>query len=149
MRAGVRLGIDVGQARVGVSRCTPDATMAIPVATLERATAISGIAALATEWSPVEVVVGLPINLQGKDTASTADARAFAQELVECGVGPVRMVDERLSTVSAAAQLRASGKGSKKQRPVIDQAAAVILLQHSLDSERLQGVAPGFVVEAR
>lgn len=149
MRSGVRLGIDVGQARVGIARSTPDATVAVPVATLERATAISGIAALALEWKPVELVVGLPINLQGKDTASTADARAFAAELVEVGVGPVRMVDERLSTVSASAHLRASGRGSKKQRPVIDQVAAVILLQHSLDIERLQGVAPGFVVEAR
>ena len=147
MRVGVRLGIDVGQARVGVSRSTPDATVAVPVATLDRTTALSEITSLVSEWEPLELIVGLPINLQGRDTPSTDDARSFAQELVAAGMGPVRMVDERLSTKSASSQLQASGTNSRKQRPVIDQVAAVILLQHSLDSERLQGVPPGFLLE--
>jgi putative Holliday junction resolvase len=102
---------------------------------------------LVSEWEPLELIVGLPINLQGKDTPSTDDARAFAQELVDADVCPVRMVDERFSTRSASSQLQASGKNSREQRPVIDQVAAVILLQHSLDAERLQGVAPGFLLE--
>lgn len=146
MRQGVRLGIDVGRARVGIARSTPDGQMAVPVATLERETAVVGIAELVREWQPVELVVGLPINLQGNHTASTEDAEQFSQELLNAGLGPIRMVDERLSTVSASAQLRASGKSSKKQRPVIDQVAAVILLQQSLDTERLQGVPPGVIV---
>jgi putative Holliday junction resolvase len=132
---------------VGVSRCTPDGTVAVPVATLNRETAVEELIRLAEEWEPIELVVGLPVNLKGVDTESTADARRFATALLERGIRPVRMVDERLSTVSASAQLRASGKGSKKHKPVIDQVAAVILLQHSLDAERLQGVPPGFLVE--
>ena len=148
MRQGVRLGIDVGRARVGIARSTPDGQMAVPVVTLDRDTAVSEIAELVAEWQPVELVVGLPINLQGEHTASTEDAEQFSQELLHAGLGPVRMVDERLSTVSAQAQLRASGKSSKKQRPVIDQVAAVILLQQSLDTERLQGVPPGVIVMA-
>jgi putative holliday junction resolvase len=148
MRQGVRLGIDVGRARVGIARSTPDGQMAVPVVTLDRQSAVSGIVELVAQWQPVELVVGLPINLQGKHTASTEDAESFAQELAEAGLGPIRMVDERLSTVSAQAQLRASGKSSKKQRPVIDQVAAVILLQQSLDTERLQGVPPGVLVTA-
>lgn len=149
MRLGIRLGVDVGQVRVGISRSTPDATVAVPVITLDRATALAEIGSLVSEWNPLELVVGLPINLQGKNTPSTDDARSFAYEMVAAGLGPVRMVDERLSTVSASAQLRASGKNSRKHRLVIDQAAAVILLQHSLDSERLQGVPPGFVLKTR
>ena len=148
MRQGVRLGIDVGRARVGIARSTPDGQMAVPVVTLDRETAVSEITELVSGWQPVELVVGLPINLQGKHTASTEDAEQFSHELVSAGLGPVRMVDERLSTVSASAQLRASGKSSKKQRPVIDQVAAVILLQQSLDTERLQGVPPGVIVIA-
>ena len=148
MRQGVRLGIDVGQVRVGVSRSTADGAMAVPVETLSRDTASEDLVRLSEEWQPIELIVGLPLNLKGVDTASTSDAREFAKALVEQGLGPVRMVDERLSTVSASAQLRAAGKSSKKNKPVIDQVAAVILLQHSLDAERLQGVPPGFLLEA-
>jgi putative Holliday junction resolvase len=102
---------------------------------------------LVDELHPLEVIVGLPLSLSGSHTASTADAEGFALELATHLSVPVRMIDERLSTVQAQTNLRGAGKSSASQRRVIDQAAAVILLQHALDSERAQGVAPGHRVD--
>ena len=147
MREGIRLGIDVGQARVGVARSDPRGTMAVPVATLARVTALLEIAELAVEYEPLEIVVGLPINLQGERTPSTDDAEAFAREIEALGVAPVRMVDERLSTVSATSALHSAGRATRSHRSVVDQVAAVILLQHTMDSERSQGVAGGYVLD--
>ena len=143
MRRGVRLGVDVGKARVGVASCDPDGLLATPVETLPRAVALDSLARLAQEREPLEIVVGLPIALSGGHTASTDDAEQFARELAELVAAPVRLVDERLSTVQAASGLRAAGRSSKNQRQVIDQAAAVILLQHAVDSEKARGVPPG------
>jgi putative Holliday junction resolvase len=121
--------------------------MAVPVATLGRETALLEIAGLVLEYEPLEIVVGLPINLQGERTASTEDAEAFAREIEALGVAPVRMVDERLSTVSATSALHSAGRSTRSHRSVVDQVAAVILLQHTLDSERSQGVAGGYVLD--
>ena len=143
MRRGIRLGVDVGKARVGVASCDPDGLLATPVETLPRAVALDSLARLAQEREPLEIVVGLPIALSGGHTASTDDAEQFARELAELVAAPVRLVDERLSTVQAASGLRAAGRSSKNQRQVIDQAAAVILLQHAVDSEKARGVPPG------
>lgn len=155
MRSGVRLGVDVGKARVGLSRSDLHGMLATPIETVPRSLAESGeagaaptadllrIAAVQTELDAIEVVVGLPLALSGAETASTADARHFATELARVLPVPVRLVDERLSTVSAQSALRASGKKAKSHRPVIDQVAAVIILQHALDSERGTGTAPG------
>ena len=143
MRRGVRLGVDVGKARVGVASCDPDGLLATPVETLPRAVALESLVQLSEERAPLEIVVGLPIALSGGYTASTEDAEQFARDLTELVTVPVRLVDERLSTVQAAAGLRAAGRSSKNQRHVIDQAAAVILLQHAVDSEKARGVPPG------
>ena len=147
MREGIRLGIDVGQARVGVARSDPQGTMAVPVATLARSTALVEIAQLAREYELLEIVVGLPINLQGERTPSTEDAEGFAAEIDALGLAPVRMVDERLSTVSATSALYSAGRSTRSHRSVVDQVAAVILLQHTLDSERSQGVPGGYVLD--
>jgi putative Holliday junction resolvase len=143
-RRGVRLGIDVGRARIGVARSDPDGLLAVPVETVARtATAVGRIAELVAEHEPLELVVGLPINLRGEDTASTADARAFAEALSRaCGVA-VRMIDERLSTVTAHQALRASGRTQRNSRGVVDQAAAVVLLQHAIDTEKNTGNPAG------
>ncbi len=110
-RRGTRLGIDVGRARIGVARCDPDGLLATPVETVARDDAsIARIVALAEEYSAVELLVGLPLNMRGEDTLSTADARAFAQQLATASGRPVRLVDERLSTVSAHAVLRDTGR---------------------------------------
>ena len=147
MRRGPRLGIDVGTVRVGVARSDPDGLLAVPLETLARPDALSGIVEWVAEIAPLEVIVGLPIGLSGSDTASTEDARAFATELAGLVDVPVRLVDERLSTVQAQSELRAAGRSQKNQRGVVDQAAAVILLQHALDSERSQGVEPGHRID--
>ena len=147
MRPGVRIGIDVGRARVGVAVCDRDGLLATPVETVTRDDgSIARIGELVAEYTPIEVVVGLPLSLSGADTASTTDARDFASELATSGSTPVRLVDERLTTVSAQRALRESGRGTRGSRPVIDQVAAVIILQNALDSERMAGRPPGAVV---
>lgn len=144
LRPGVRIGVDVGKARIGVARCDPGATLATPVRTVPRAGGdLEAIAGLAAEFEAIEVVVGLPLSLSGARTASTEDAVAFAARLAAQVDVPVRLVDERLSTVTAQRALRASGRNSKTSRPVIDQVAAVIILQHALDFERSAGTPPG------
>jgi putative Holliday junction resolvase len=146
----VRLGIDVGTVRIGVSRSDPHGMLATPVETVPRVRNGDDrrrIAAIAMELGAIEAIVGLPLALSGAHTASTADAVGFAEALAAEVDVPVRLVDERLTTVSAQSALRASGKGSKAARPVIDQVAATIILQHALDVERAGGSPPGSLVE--
>lgn len=145
-RPGIRLAIDVGRARVGVARSDPHALLAVPVTTAARDGALVEIIRLVDDFSPLEVVVGLPLSLAGHHTASTNDAVNFAQELAKAISCPVRMVDERLSTVSAMSGLHQAGKSTKSAKEIIDQAAAVILLQHCLDSEKNSGRPPGTLV---
>ena len=148
MRAGVRIGIDVGKARVGVARSDRDGLLATPVETLTRdRTTVGRLVELARELEPVEIVVGLPLSLSGGDTMSTTDARDFAAELATASGTPVRLVDERLSTVTAQRALRDSGRRAKGSRPVIDQVAAVIILQNALDFERTAARPPGEPVD--
>jgi len=148
MRIGVRLGVDVGQARVGIARCDPHGVLATPVETLaRREQPVVGIRRLVAENEAIEVIVGLPLSLSGADTASTRDSREVAQQLAEVLSVPVRLVDERLTTVSAARALREAGRTTRNARSVVDQAAAVILLQHALDLERSSGKPPGALVE--
>ncbi|TDN92940.1 Holliday junction resolvase RuvX [Microbacterium sp. BK668] len=146
-RRGVRLGIDVGRARVGVARSDPDGLLATPVETVARDDAsIARLLAIGDEHAVFEFVVGLPISLNGGDTPSTADARAFAQALAEASTVPVRLVDERLSTVSAHSALRGAGRTQRESRRIVDQVAAVVLLQQALDVEKSTGRPPGFPV---
>ena len=146
----MRLGIDVGKVRIGVSRSDPHGMLATPVETVPRSEDAADrrrIAAIVTELGVFEIIVGLPLALSGAQTASTADAVSFAEALEAEVEVPVRLVDERLSTVSAHSALRASGKNSKSARPVVDQVAATIILQHALDAERASGRPPGRPVE--
>lgn len=148
MRSGVRIGIDVGKARVGVSRSDRDGLLATPVETVPRgAQTIERIRELIAELDPVEIVVGLPLSLSGGDTASTTDARELAAELATASGLPVRLVDERLTTVSAQRALHDAGRRAKGSRPVIDQVAAVIILQSALDFERTAEKPPGALID--
>ncbi|WP_172582274.1 Holliday junction resolvase RuvX [Subtercola boreus] len=151
MRQGVRIGIDVGKARVGVARSDLHGILATPVETVARSSSgtadIERILAIATEIDATEFIVGLPLSMSGGRTPSTDDASVFALELARAASHPVRMIDERLTTVSAQAALHRSGKNTKNSRPVIDQVAAVILLQHALDVERSTGNLPGLPVD--
>nr|WP_181783640.1 Holliday junction resolvase RuvX [Pseudonocardia pini] len=129
---GRRLGVDVGSVRVGVALCDPDGLIATPLETVPREGAAARIAALVEEHSAVEVVLGLPRTLAGREGPAAEAALAFQEELAGVGV-PVVLQDERLTTVVATQQLRGRVKG-RKQRAVIDQAAAVAILQGYLDA---------------
>jgi putative Holliday junction resolvase len=151
MRRGRRLAIDVGDARIGVASCDPDGILATPVETVpgrDVPAAHRRLTQLVGEYEPIEVVVGLPRSLKGGEGPAAAKARAFAGELAKnIAPVPVRLVDERMTTVSASQGLRASGVNARKGRSVIDQAAAVVILQQALESERVSGSAPGEGVE--
>ncbi len=145
MRTGVRLGVDAGKARVGVSVSDPSGLLATPVVTLDRSAPdlLERFSRLVSQYAPIEIVVGLPLNMQGNHTPSTEDAISLAQELSRSTNISVRMVDERLTTVSAHAAMRNVGKKQRGTRSVIDQVAAVMVLQHALDSERSSGRPAG------
>ncbi|SBS75108.1 Holliday junction resolvase RuvX [uncultured Microbacterium sp.] len=143
-RRGVRLGVDVGTARVGVARCDRDGLLAVPVETVPRTDAAAArVAELAAEYDAFEILLGLPISLGGRETSSTADARAFAAAVGAASGLPIRLVDERLSTVSAHAALRDSGRTQKSSRRIVDQVAAVVLLQQAIDVEKSTGNPAG------
>jgi putative Holliday junction resolvase len=146
VRTGVRVGIDVGKARVGVARSDIDGLMAVPSETLARLSALDELVALTEYMTIIEWVVGLPLSLDGGSTPSTDDARAFATELAARTEIPARMIDERLSTVGAQAALHSASHTTKSSRAVIDQVAATILLQSALDAERA-GTMLGETVE--
>lgn len=150
LRPGVRLAFDVGKARVGVARCDAEGILAVPVTTLRRdryGADLQEAADLVEEHDAIEVVVGLPTNLRGKSTPSTKDARRWALELAGM-VGPVavRMVDERLTTVSAHQALHGAGLKERSFRAVVDQAAAVVILNQALEAERRSGAPTGELV---
>lgn len=149
MRHGVRLGIDPGDARIGVARSDPTGFLATPVETVRRGKGdLARIAAIAGEEEAVEVVVGLPRSLSGREGPAAAKVREFAAALARrVSPLPVRLVDERMTTVSAEAMLRDRGRTGVKRRAVVDQAAAVLILQHALDAERTTGNPPGEIVE--
>lgn len=148
---GVRLGVDVGSVRVGVAACDPSGLIATPLATLDRRADgrdIADLARLAVEREVVEIVVGLPTGLSGRAGPAAVSVTTYAAALAE-RVAPigVRLADERFTTVEAGRSLRASGRDTRSARAVIDQAAAVIILQRALDEERATGVPPGRVVD--
>ncbi len=141
---GRRLGIDVGSVRIGVAGSDPDGILATPIETVRRDRSgkhVRRLAELAAELDAVEVVVGLPRTLADRTGPAAADAIEVADQLAEVLARrvpptPVRLADERLTTVSAQRSLRAAGMRSREQRAVIDQAAAVAILQSWLDERR-------------
>jgi putative Holliday junction resolvase len=135
--------------RIGVARTDPSGVLAVPVETVARGEGdLARIAQIVHEHEALEVVVGLPLSLSGRPGPAAAAAREFAGELVPVVAPvPVRLVDERLSTVSATHGLRAAGRTARSGRAVVDQAAAVVIVQYAVDSERATGVAPGSVVQ--
>lgn len=143
----MRIGVDVGSVRVGVASCDPAGMIATPVETLRRGRGdLDALSRFVTEREAIEVVVGLPTTLAGRHGPAAEAAETYAGQLAARLDVPVRLVDERLSTVGAQRDLRASGVDTRRGRRVIDQAAAVIILQGALDAERRTGTAPGRVV---
>ena len=151
MRPGVRVGVDVGSVRIGVAACDPEGVLATPVATvLARRRHRRGGARSSPGSGPTEVVVGLPRSLSGEEGPAAAAARQYAGVLA-ARVAPVdvRLVDERLTTVDAHRALRESRVAGRRQRAVVDQAAAVLILQAALDTERGSGHPPGELVSRK
>ncbi|XVX21797.1 Holliday junction resolvase RuvX [Actinomycetota bacterium] len=154
MRPGVRVGVDVGSVRVGVALSDPGGILATPETTLTRdeegGSDLEALAALVHEREALEVVVGLPLSLSGEESHAAGIARAYATTLAgRVAPVPVRLVDERLTTVDAHRGLRASGVDGRRARHVVDQAAAVLILQGALDLERSSGRPPGETVTRR
>jgi putative Holliday junction resolvase len=149
VRFGTRLGIDPGDARIGVARSDPSGFLATPVETVRTGRGdVRRLAQLVTELEAVEVVVGLPRSLSGAEGPAAVKAREFAARLARrVAPTPVRLCDERLTTVSAESILRDQGRHGARRRAVVDQAAAVLILQTALDTERSSGRAPGEIVE--
>ena len=137
---GRRLGIDVGSVRIGVASSDPDGILATPVETVRRDRAdkhLRRLAQLVNELEAVEVVVGLPRTLADRSGTSARDAIELADQLAgRIAPTPVRLADERLTTVVAQRSLREAGGRAKGQRSMIDQAAAVGILQNWLDQRR-------------
>ena len=141
----------MGNARVGVAVSDPSGVFATPVRTVPRDVGgladLAQIADLATEAAAVEVIVGLPLLLSGMEGEAARGARAYAALLAgRVAPIPVRLVDERLTTVAAHKRLRDSGVPGRGQRAVVDQAAAVLILQSALDAEQLSGNPPGEII---
>lgn len=148
MRLGRRLAIDVGEVRIGIAQCDPEGLIATPVMTLKvDRNSTRELQRLVEEIAPIEIVVGLPTSLSGNEGEAAQKARDFAAKLGTEITTPIRLVDERLSTVVAANAMRQSGINAKKGRASIDQVAAVVILQSALDAERTSGRPPGELLD--
>ena len=150
-RTGVRLALDWGTARIGVAACDPRGTLSYPVETIQARQGPEAVGrrvlALVAEYDPIEIVVGLPRHLAGAEGASATLVRERAAWLAGLVTPvPIRLVDERLTTVTASRALHEAGRDTRRQRAVIDQAAAVAVLDHALDAERATGKPAGEVV---
>lgn len=135
---GVVLAVDVGTVRIGVAASDPGQVLASPVLTLRRGAGdLAALVELVRERSAVRVVVGLPRTLAGRDGPAVAMVRSYVAELTPLITPvPVDLVDERLTTVVGERALVSAGVRSRARRGVVDQAAAVALLQGVLDSRR-------------
>jgi putative holliday junction resolvase len=145
--------VDVGSVRIGIAVSDPDGILATPVATVRRGKdkddddEVGRIARLSAERAAIEVVVGLPVSLSGHEGQAARSVRHFATRLArKIAPVPVRMVDERMTTEAAWRDMRASGISERRGRSTVDQAAAVIILQGTLDAERATGQPPGEII---
>jgi putative Holliday junction resolvase len=143
---GTRIGVDVGKVRVGVAICDPDGILATPLTTLTRdltakadrlPSDVAALADLVREHEAVEVIVGLPVTLAGQRGPAAAHVEEYARVLASAiAPVPLHLVDERMSTVVATRRLSERGVRGKRQRAVVDQVAAVEILQSWLDAQR-------------
>ncbi|HLL61585.1 MAG TPA: Holliday junction resolvase RuvX [Propionibacteriaceae bacterium] len=148
-RRGVRLAVDWGDVRIGVAACDAGGVLAYPLTTVAAGTdEVADLAGLVAEHTPLEVLVGLPRSLDGREGPAAAKARERAGRLAAAVAVPVRLVDERLTTVTASRRLRAGGRTAKQQRAVVDAAAAAAILEQGLSFERARGHPPGELVSA-
>jgi putative holliday junction resolvase len=148
VREGVRLAVDLGSVRVGVARSDPGGLLATPLTVVASGRdELDELVKLAASAGAIEIIVGLPTSLSGREGAAAAAARSFAADLARrLAPVPVRLVDERFTTTEAHQALRRGGKDSRARRGTVDAAAAAVLLQAALDTERATGRPPGQLV---
>lgn len=145
-RRGRRIALDVGSVRVGVASCDPDGILATPLEVVRRdddATAVSRIAALVDEQSALEIIAGRPRSLDGSDRAAVGAAEEFLRAVASAVDVPIRLVDERFTTVQAHGVLQSAGRNSRQRREIVDAVAAVLILQAALDTEKSGGSPAG------
>jgi len=144
----VRLAVDPGSVRIGVARCDPGGVLATPLTVVRRGKGdLDALASLAVAEDAMEILVGLPRSLSGHEGPDAVTAKEFAADLAaRVAPLPVRLVDERFTTATAHDALRAGGHDSRARRQSVDSAAAAVLLEAALESERRTGIAPGDLV---
>lgn len=148
VRSGVRLAVDPGSVRIGVARSDPGGVLATPLTVVRQGKrALHTLAELAAAEEAMEILVGLPRSLSGREGPAAATAKQFAADLAaRVAPLPVRLVDERFTTATAHDALRAGGHDSRARRQTVDSAAAAVLLEAALESERRTGRPPGELV---
>ena len=136
-RIGRRIAFDYGDVRIGVAICDPDGIIATPIATLQSKNPAlkSEIAKLLSEYEPVKAYVGNPKLLSGDDGEAVSKVLTFTEFLTANFDLPITLVDERLSTITAARKLRDAGVDARSAKPLIDAAAAVAILEQGLANE--------------
>jgi putative Holliday junction resolvase len=149
VRPGVRIACDVGSVRIGVARSDALGILAVPLDAVPAGPdSVAMVCDLVDEWAALEVYVGLPLRMGGQEGTAAASVREWAAGLAERTAVPVRLIDERLSTVQAQRAMHASGRSTRQSRSEIDSASAVMVLQAVLDAEQRSGSAPGEQVPA-
>lgn len=144
MRTGIRLACDVGKARIGMARSDPMGVLAVPLEAVPAGDdSAARVRELVHEYEAVEIIVGLPITMSGEQGPAAEYTRAWVAGLARLVDVPIRLHDERLTTVQAQRGLHEAGRTVKSSRSVIDSASAVVLLQACLDSERSTGAPVG------
>ena len=146
MRKGRRVAFDPGTVRIGVAVSDIDGVLASPWPAVPSGD-LAALSSLVQEVEPVEIVVGLPVGLDGNEGKSAQRARDFARAIAAATSIPVRLVDERLSTVQAQRGFHDQSRSVRQSRDMIDSASAAVVLQHALDAERTHGQPPGEVHE--
>ncbi len=136
-RRGRRLAFDYGDVRIGVAVCDPDAILATPLPFIHSGSPRRNreILALIAEYEPVLIYIGLPAHMSGELGEAAEKVELFISQLQEISKIPLKRIDERLSTVSAAATLRSAGKSAKDSKNLIDSMAAVAILEAGLRHE--------------
>ena len=141
------MACDVGTVRVGLARSDATGTLAVPLPAVPvGADAVTTVLGVLDEWQAIEVFVGLPLHLSGAEGPSSQFARRWARTLAERTDVPIRLIDERLSTVEAQRAFRASGRSTRESRSLIDSASAMVVLQSALESEHRTGRPAGVAI---
>lgn len=147
MRSGIRLACDVGKARIGIARSDPAGLLAVPLDAVKAGeNSIVEVCAIAREYEAIEIIVGLPLTMSGDRGPAAEYTEEWVKSLADATTLPIRLHDERLTTVQAQRGLHSAGRNTRSSRAVIDSASAVVLLQSCLDSERGSGRPAGIEV---